>query len=335
MKSFSVFVCVLLVCGCMGRGSGDVVMVKDESVGSGDGSSVNSNNEVSYVNVFVGSEEDIESGPCCSGGVESESGEVGGFIFEEEDVEESDGFEFRGEGDCVGRCREDMLACAAKFRSELSEEWDYPGGDIDSCRLYSCGVWGMAYFVRGWFSTEQGSDRELVRRVEWGKKGGYFYDRQPWNQYHDWGGDIMMSYPGGHICHRPSSSSGSDGGWRYTDSPCVDMSISSLGRSEYRFSLQVSRTNSLNDRVGDESTLFSSVFSCDNVVDWVLPVSRWSNDNYSGCEFNEWGEMTCSTSDLERGYDNCVDGIDNDGDGLVDCEDSNCSDDIFNSACDY
>ncbi len=326
MKNISLLYFCIILSGCLGNR--ETKALNDESVEVVN-TNVNSNNEVRYTNVYVGSEEDIESGPCCDeDGIEEESISEE-FIFEEEEADDSNGFEFRGMGDCNGRCKEDMLACAAKFKSELDREWNFPGGDIDSCRLYSCGSWGMAYFVRGWFSQEGGRNREMIREVEWGKKGRYYYDRQPWSQYNDWDGDIMMSYPGGHICHK----TGGTNPWKYTDSPCVDMSFNSSGRSEYRFSLQISRTNSLNDRVGDERTLFSSVFNCDNVVDWVLPVSRWNNDNYSGCEFNEWGVMTCSKEDLERGYDQCVDGIDNDEDGLIDCDDLNCSNDIFNDAC--
>lgn len=326
MKNIVFLYCCIFLIGCIGNK--ETKTLNDESTSIVD-TSVNSNNEINYTNVYVGSEEDISSGPCCvdSEKEEESSDVVDDFIFPDDEEDVVDDFTFRGEGDCTGRCREDIRACYAKFRQEIIENWHNPNGDIDSCRLYSCGSFGMAYFKRGKFLTwnyrDWDRETDLVREVNWGRERQYWYSRVVPQYNTSFSGEVLISYPGGHLCHVNSSS----------DDPCIQMNFSYDGRSFYYGTASFSRTDGLNAEIGDESTLFSDVFSCDNIVDWVLPTSRYINDNYSGCELDEWGNMNCSIDDLERGYDKCVDGIDNDGDGLIDCDDSNCSDDILNVAC--
>ena len=335
MKYISFLCCCVILSGCLGNR--ETKALNDESVEVVN-TNVNSNNEVSYTNVYVGSEEDINSGPCCANSPYEEEEDISSigdsdFIFPEEE-EEVDTFTFRGEGDCVGRCKEDIRACYAKFKQEIKENWHNPGADVDSCRLYSCGSFGMAYFKRGtmlyWHGDASGDDESnKVRDVDWGKEGEYWYKRQIPESYNNYEGRVLVSYPGGHLCHRASQNNP----WSYTDDPCIEMVFPYDGREYFGGAPLFSRTDGINSEVGDTRTLFSEVFSCDNVVDWVLPTSRYINDNYNGCELDEWGNMNCSKDDLERGYDQCIDGIDNDGDGLIDCDDLNCSNDILNKAC--
>ena len=267
-------------------------------------------------NVYVGSPEDIAEGPCCSAN-SSDPGTPDEYYVNTETSEEDTAFTFRGWGDCTGQCAKDIEACVSHF---IATEYH---GEGRHCSTYQCGAFGIAHLA-GTISLGHNNTVYI----------GYPGAGSPEDPTELW---VDTS----RLVHRESCvfshyhNTREQGGDK-----CLDTSRNVVGEYEwfrYIWPEEVgirdyySRVNMYVIPTGYSRNGYTieEVYGCTNEITYLLPVAL-TQDYYGLADYSIFDP---DSQKPERFPYECIDGIDNDGDGVTDCDDPSCIN-VINTICD-
>jgi len=267
-------------------------------------------------NIYVGSPDDIAEGPCCSANSLEPGTPDEYYVATETDAGEYQ-FTFRGWGDCTGQCAKDVEACVSHF---IATEYH---GDGRHCSTYQCGAFGIAHIaasknLRGnntVYIGYPGAGSPIDPTSNWSAQHSRLAHRQscvfsPYHNTREQGGDKCLdsyrNFVGAYEWFQ----------WIWPEE---------VGLEDYHSSVKMYVIPTGYSRNG---YTLEEVFGCTNEISYLLPVGL-TQDYYGLADYSIFEP---ASQKPERYPFECIDGMDNDGDGMIDCEDPSCIN-VINTHC--